>query len=186
MVAVSSASSAPIWHLSVSASPIRPFRACLLHTLSSIAAHPLASSGQATASSRVSGYGQLQSPSYAPGFRRLVRLMRGAQFVCVQIVQHHPDCPDIGVRFIAQPPHLLGEVRHCPLLCDLNGSPTILRFAQHKQIACAVAPVLVVVTLRSYGLRADRWSRFTDKPLGGLVAAQHRSLRIVLLLILVQ
>lgn len=91
----------------------------------------------------------MQLPPRLPGCERLVEQSR---VVRVQVVEHDTDDLRPRVGIVHQPLHLAGEVLHCPLhgLGQMPVAP--LRFAEDKEVAHAVAAVLIIESLRLPGL----------------------------------
>src|SRR3990172_5310319 len=100
-----------------------------------------------------------------------------------------PNAPHpvrLGIAFIHQPLHLLGEVQQGATFGDGDVPPTTLRLEEHKQIAGAVALVLVIVAFHLTRLSGQRRARLGNQLLGRLVEADLGSLRVVRLSIHLQ
>jgi hypothetical protein len=91
--------------------------------------------------------------------------------VRVQVVENHPDALGSRVAFIDEPPHLVGEVLHRPLLSHRQMSVAPQRLAEEEEVAHPVALVLVVVTLRLTRRGGQRRAGLGDQLLARLVEA---------------
>ena len=113
------------------ASPVRRFRHCLLKTLNSISGHvqPASMPGSVV---------KLQALSYTTRFGCSKCFVERAQLVGIEIVQHQPDDPGLGVGLVNQPAHLVREVHRSATLGHFDVSPSALRFTEHEPVSGTV------------------------------------------------
>ena len=98
---------------------------------------------------------ELQPFGNPPGLRCRERFVQRCHAVSVQVVQDDPDHLDLRIGLVHQPSHLLGKVLHRAQLGHLHVPPPGLRLAGREQVACALAPILVVLPQRNSGLNVQ-------------------------------
>src|SRR3972149_3078498 len=97
----------------------------------------------------------------------------------VEITQHHPDQLGLRVNLITQPLHLSGEILHGATVGHRHMPPTASGFKLHKQIARAVALVLIVVAFHLPRRGRQRGLRLGPQLLRAFIEADYRALRII-------
>ena len=109
------------------------------------------------------------------GFKRFIQ--RG-HLVRIEIIQDNADHLGLWVSDIDQPFHLMSKIHFSPSLCDGNVPPASLRLTDHKQVARAVALVLIVIALNSASFGWQTSARLYDQLLAGLIKVYFRALFI--------
>ena len=84
----------------------------------------------------------------APSLRRGKGLVKRCSAMGVQVVQGQANHRDLGVGFINQPEHLVGEVLGGAPLGHCHVAPARQGLAEQERVAGALPPVLVVLPLR--------------------------------------
>src|SRR5574341_904341 len=85
----------------------------------------------------------------------------------------------LGIGFVHQPLHLLGEVQQGAPVGDGHMPPAAVRLEEHKQVAGAVALVLVIVAFHLTRLSGQRHARLGNQLLGRLVEADLGALGVI-------
>ena len=122
---------------------------------------------------------ELQPLGNPPGLWRWKGLVQRRRAVGVQVVQHHSHHRDIGIGFVHQPAHPVGEVLHRAPLGHRNMAPPRQGFAGQEQIAGPLPPVLIVLPPRASRLGRHQRPRIGQQLGGGLVKADHRPLGVI-------
>ena len=104
----------------------------------------------------------------------------------IEIVQHQPDDPGVGVRLVNQPAHLVSKVHSSAALGHFDVSPSALRFTEHEQVPGPVSLVLGVIAFHPSGLGFDGWPHVLDQLPGGLVETYHGTLWVAGFVVQVQ
>ena len=94
-----------------------------------------------------------------PGLWRWKGLVQRRRAVGVQVVQHHSHHRDIGIGFVHQLAHPVGEVLHRAPLGHRHMAPPRQGFAGQEQIAGPLPPVLIVLPPRASRLGRHRRPR---------------------------
>src|ERR1044072_4536183 len=118
---------------------------------------------------------KLQLLGDAPSLRRLECLIKRGYLVRVEIIQHYSYHLCLRVSLIYQPFHLMREVYFGSSLGYCNVTPTSLRLTDHKQVARAIALVLIVIALKSASFARKSSARFLNQLLVGLVKVYFRA-----------
>lgn len=99
--------------------------------------------------------------------------------MCVEVVQDQLNDLRLRVTIIHQPLHLMGEIQRGASLGHFDVSPSGLRLDEQKEVARAIALVLVIKTLRMTGQGRQRHPGFFDQLLARLVEVDLRALWVV-------
>ena len=105
---------------------------------------------------------KLQSFRNPPGLGRWEGFVQRCRAVGVQVVQDHSDYGYLGVRFIHQPAHLVGEVLHGAPLRNRHVPPAGQGLTGQEQVAGARPAVLVVLPPWSLWLGRQRGTGVTS------------------------
>src|SRR5215208_2579137 len=66
----------------------------------------------------------------------------------VEVVEDNSNLFCLLITLINEPSHLMCEVCLSPSLCHFDMSPACLRLTDHKQVARALALILVIITMK--------------------------------------
>src|SRR5918992_3281030 len=87
---------------------------------------------------------KLKLAKYSPCFPWLKGFIQRRPLMGVEIVHHYSDHLSLRVSLVNKPFHLMGKVALRPSRSHINMSPSSLWLAKHKQVACAVALILII------------------------------------------
>jgi hypothetical protein len=112
--------------------------------------------------------------------------VEGSGGVDVEVVHYQAYLLGLRVEILGQVAHELGELASTPALAHLHASPAREGFEGHEEVGHAPPKVFVVATLGTARSEAQRLADLGEQLAGALVEADHRTLRVVGLLVEVQ
>ncbi len=104
---------------------------------------------------------------------------REGHAVGVQVVQDDPDHGGVGIGYIHQSPHLVGEVLYGAPFGHGHMAPARQRLTEQKEVAGASAAVLIVLASGASRLGRQRLPHIRQQLSGGLIEAHHRPAGVV-------
>jgi len=82
--------------------------------------------------------------------------------------------------------HTVGEVDFRPVVCHFNVSPSSQWFRKHKQIACPLPFILIIISFRLTRLGRNRYSCLPQQLFGAFIETDNGTVWIIRFLIHVQ
>lgn len=113
---------------------------------------------------------------HAPCFVRSEGDVEIFRVVRAQVVEDDADLLGVGMVQVDEVPHALSEIDSGSLLGHLHMAPRMVGIDEDEQVRRAVAPVLVVVTMKAFRRRLNRNALVSDELDWRFVKADNREL----------